>query len=544
MQICARSLLAVGLGLLIPASATAQDTWVQHQPPCKLSTGHYLVKGSMLHLKLAIESRFEDVRRDRLAEADKVLHEAILAKGQAENAAAWYYLGRAYTATRDFAGADTAFRRAAALAPDCANDIAGYRSYLAAFALNDALRTWGTGAADSARGFFRLARALDTTDAEIPLYTSIMFASAQEPDSADAYLEQGIRAAALDTTHGPRLRQASLEVARGYESRAFQTVPATLTVGQTRLARDTTDRRIARDSALLARIVTEVSGIRAGGGRLNPTALAAFQRDSTLLETRLAGARRTGDSLATRAATDSAAVAAALAPALRSYERYAKRYPDDADAAIQQLRLAATAGDLPSLDQLVDAVARARNVSSASLVPAAMALYGDGLHPQAARLAEAALAQNPNDHAALALATYVYHALGNAERLRAIAERRRALAPLDDAAARATALAWELAGVSDSAARWRAEADTGLGWKVHVTQFQATEHSTSLNGYVANATQRGLDPLTLVFEFLDREGGVAFTTPVTVPALARAGRAPLAVRMDRGGAASWRYRRE
>ena len=544
MQIRARSLVALAVGLLIPTFAGAQDTWVPHQPPCKLNTGHYLVKGSMLHLKLAIESRFEDVRRDRLGEARTVLHEAILEKGQAENAAAWYYLGRAYTTGRDFEGADTAFRQAVALAPDCADDVAGYRTYLAAFALNDALRTWGTGTTDSARRFFRLARTLDTTDAEIPLYTSIMFAAAQEPDSAATYLEQGLRAAATDTGHGPRLRQASMEVARGYESRAFQSVPATLTVGQTRHARDTTDRRIARDSALLARIVTEVSGIRSSGGRLNPQALATFQRDSTLLETRLAESRRARDSLATQAASDSAAVVAALAPAMRYYQRYAAIYPEDADVAAQQLRLAAAAGDRAALDQLVGQVAQSPHVPNSSLVPAAMALYGDGLYPQAAQLADAALTRNPNDHAALALATYVYHSLGDGERLRTIAARRTALAPLDEAAARATAMAWELAGVPDSAGRWRAVADTGLGWKVHMTQFQATEHSTSVNGYVTNALPRGLEPLTLVFEFLDAAGGVAFTATAPLPALDRGGRAPLSVRVDQGGAVSWRYRRE
>jgi len=544
MPFRARSLLAVGVGLLIPASAAAQGTWVPHQPPCKLSTGHFLVRGGTLHLKIGIESRFEDVRRDRMALAHKVLHEAILERDQVENAAAWYYLGRTYAVLSDFAGADTAFRRAVALAPDCAADVDGHRAHLATFALNEALRTWGAGADDSARRFFRQARDLDTADAEIPLYTSIMFANGQEPDSAAAYLELGIRAAMADTAHGPRLRQAALDVARAYESRAFQTVPATLTVGQTRLARDTTGRRIARDSALLARIVAEVSEIRSGGGRLNPQALATFQRDSTLLETRLAETRRARDSLTSRAAEDSAAVVAAVAPALSAYQTYAERYPDDGDAALQQLRLAATLGDRATLDRFVDQVSQSPHVANASLVPAAMALYGDGLHDHAATLAAAALARNANDHAALALATYVYHAQGDAARLRTIAERRRALAPLDDAAARATAWAWDLAGVPDSAARWRAVADTGLGWKVHVTQFQATEHSTFANGYVANGVPRGLDPLSLVFEFLDAEGAVTFSVPVTVPALERGGRAPLAVRTDRGGAVSWRYRRQ
>jgi len=128
--------------------------------------------------------------------------------------------------------------------------------------------------------------------------------------------------------------------------------------------------------------------------------------------------------------------------------------------------------------------------------------------------------------------------------LRAIAERRLSLAPLDDNAARAMALAWDLAGTSDSVARWLAVADTGLVWEVHVSQFQSTEHSTTVNGYVANAVPRALQPTRLVFEFLDAGGNMLFAGTSEIPALEPRGRSPINVRVDQGGAASWRYRRE
>lgn len=540
----ARLIFAVGVGLLVPASAAAQGVWIPHQPPCKLSTGYYLVKGSQLHLKLAIESRFEDEKENRIKEARSVLYEAILEKGQDENAAAWYYLGRTYAEGKDFDGADSAFRRAVVLAPDCAEDVAEHRARLASFALNDALRTWGAGAADSARMFFRQALALDSMDAEIPLYLSIMFASAQEPDSAAKYLEFGIRAAVADTGHAQRLRQAYLEVARGYESRALQNTPAALSVGQTRLARDTTAQRIASDSALLDRIVTEVSGVRTSGGRLNPQALASFQRDSALLEDRLRIARHAFDSLRTRAAEDSTVTVAALAPALDYYARFVDEYPNDIDVAIQLLRMHATAGNHAALTALVERVAAAPDAAPSSLVPAAMSLYGDGLYEPAARLIEASLKRHPNDHATLGLATHVYYAQRNADRLMAVGQQRLALAPLDDGGARAMAMAWDVAGQADSARYWIAMADSGMGWSVRVTQFQTTEHSTSVNGYVRNIRSQALEPLTLLFEFLDAEGGVAFTSSLAVPALDPNGRAPIAVRIDQGGAASWRYRRE
>jgi hypothetical protein len=176
-------------------------------------------------------------------------------------------------------------------------------------------------------------------------------------------------------------------------------------------------------------------------------------------------------------------------------------------------------------------------------VQAALSLYGDGLYAEARRIAAAALARNPNDHGALGITTHVNHALGDAAALLETAERRLALTPLDPAAARAVALAHDLAGRRDSASRWLAVADTGLAWNVHVTQFQPTDRAASLNGYVRNAVPRALPPLELVFEFLAADGSVVATAPVSVPALEPRGRAPLAVRVEQGGVASWRYRR-
>jgi hypothetical protein len=87
-------------------------------------------------------------------------------------------------------------------------------------------------------------------------------------------------------------------------------------------------------------------------------------------------------------------------------------------------------------------------------------------------------------------------------------------------------------------------ADGGLAWQVRVMQFQATEHSTSVSGYVRNAASRALEPVTLLFEFLDEEGTVLYSAPLAVEGIEPGGRAQLSLRLDQGGAASWRYRRE
>ena len=67
-------------------------------------------------------------QRDRmLAQMVDVLTRAITGDQQDQNPAAWYYLGRYYVEKGDARGADSAFARAEKLAPQCAQDIAGYR---------------------------------------------------------------------------------------------------------------------------------------------------------------------------------------------------------------------------------------------------------------------------------------------------------------------------------------------------------------------------------------------------------------------------------
>lgn len=536
---CAGLLLA---GL--PAPSLAQGVWVPHKEPCELNTGHYLVKGSQVHLKLAVESRFPDERDGRLEEAKGVLFEAILEKGQGDNPAAWYYLGRTYVEQLDYVGADTAFRRAAAGAPACADDIAKYTGKLASLSLNEALRIWGEGHTDSAKTYFGYALALDTADAETPLYASMMLASTGELDSAAFYLERGIAAAESDTAHGLRLKQAQLGLAQAYESRAMQNTPAAVTIGLTRVNRDTAAYQVARDSALFDRIVSDVQEIRAGGQRLNAQSLAAFQRDSTLLANRLATNRHARDSLTRRAAEDSTAVANALAPAIRYYAAFVEAHPEEADPAIQLVRLYSTVGDRGKIAALVERLAESPYPTTSALVQAGLSLYNDGLVASAKRLVETALGRNPYDHTALAVITYVYRSEGRADALMETGQQRLALAPLDPSAARTVAMAWEAMEQPDSVARWLARADTGLGWHVRISQFQPGEENTSLSGTVTNATDHPQPPLALAFEFLNEAGEVLFTHPVTIPALEPKAREPLRLRIEQGGAASWRYRRE
>jgi hypothetical protein len=81
-------------------------------PDCKLKNGHFMVGSGATYLKSAIETSVEGNRVRLVSDAKRVLNQAITEKGQAENGAAWYFLGRAYLMEGDVVSADSAFTKA------------------------------------------------------------------------------------------------------------------------------------------------------------------------------------------------------------------------------------------------------------------------------------------------------------------------------------------------------------------------------------------------------------------------------------------------
>ncbi|HUF35462.1 MAG TPA: tetratricopeptide repeat protein, partial [Gemmatimonadales bacterium] len=97
------------------------------QPACELKSGHFKVSSGATYLKTGIETDIPENKARVWANGRKVLTEAIEQNGQAQNPAAWYYLGRIYFHEGDVAGADSALARAEKGAPECAQDILNYR---------------------------------------------------------------------------------------------------------------------------------------------------------------------------------------------------------------------------------------------------------------------------------------------------------------------------------------------------------------------------------------------------------------------------------
>lgn len=136
-----RAILASAM-LLLPLAATAAEAQQQRvlsqrvarsmpsayrAPECGMKSGHFKVSSGATYLKTGIEADVPENQQRALDNGEKVLLEAMQQNNQANNPAAWYYLGRIYLQRGDIYGADSALARAEKLAPDCAKEIDGYR---------------------------------------------------------------------------------------------------------------------------------------------------------------------------------------------------------------------------------------------------------------------------------------------------------------------------------------------------------------------------------------------------------------------------------
>src|ERR1041384_6688097 len=179
----AAALLA--LALAPGASLPAQGGWIPPQPPCELPPANSKINNAITALKSAVEK--PESRDPQLAQAKRLLTDAIVQDKQSANPAAWYYLGRLAVTTGDVAGADTALARALALAPKCADDIASYRHDLWGELLNNGLAAWQDGKQDSGLALLRAAVGLEPANPKPLLAAAGLLASRGNDDSAFAY---------------------------------------------------------------------------------------------------------------------------------------------------------------------------------------------------------------------------------------------------------------------------------------------------------------------------------------------------------------------
>jgi tetratricopeptide (TPR) repeat protein len=203
--------------LLLPLAATSVEAQQQRvlsqrvaksmpssyrAPECGLKSGHFKVSSGASYLKTGIETDVPENQQRALDNGEKVLLEAMQQNNQANNPAAWYYLGRIYLQRGDLYGADSALARAEKLEPDCAKEIDGYRQNAWV-----ALIKGGNGFEeqknlDSALVLYRQAGAI-FRKSPIPYYQAATVLNDQgKTDSAAVYFGQAVTAGAnaTDTT--------------------------------------------------------------------------------------------------------------------------------------------------------------------------------------------------------------------------------------------------------------------------------------------------------------------------------------------------------
>jgi Flp pilus assembly protein TadD/cytochrome c-type biogenesis protein CcmH/NrfG len=524
------------LAIAAVGSVSAQRPFEQPQEPCDVTTGHFLVNGAMMHLKVAAETDNAQTREDRLGEAYDVLNRAIRESNQADNPGAWYYLGRYYVERGDPFGADSAFGMVVAMLPQCEAEAARYLSQLQPAVRTAALEAWQAGAIDSAAALFKLAGSLSPRDPEAAFYLARMYADNRQFDSAAAYVDVGMERAGDDPAHDQRKRQALGDLIRAREAAAFES-PAIENLLQLRLRRDSLERALARDERRLADLVAEWSG-----KNLRPETREAVQRDSTMLADRIAAGARVHAELAAAIVRDSTAAHEAFRGAIAAYARYLEQYPDDTEAAVRLLRRYSLLGDAAGMDRIIGQLAAADSLDLTEITQAGTSIFNDGHAARAIALLDLAVERNPYMQSTLSTLARSYYQLGEADPLRETVEQLLELDPLNPQTMRLMAAAWDLAGNSDSVMKYVALADTGLGLGVTVTQFIPSPVSSTVNGSIMNMSNGPSSPAVIEFEFLDARGSVLGTATVTVPALEPKRRHAFTAEAAAPRAAAWRYR--
>src|SRR2546429_4057490 len=194
------------------ALLAAQGGWSPPRPPCDLPPANSKINNAITALKTASEK--PESRDPQLAQAKRLLTDAILQDKQDANPAAWYYLGRLAVITSDVAGADSALARAATLAPKCTDDIATYRHDLWGELLNNGLAVWQDGKQDSGLALLRVAARLEPANPKAPAAAAALLASRGNEDSALVYYRLAAKAAGAGTALSRRQRGAPAEARR------------------------------------------------------------------------------------------------------------------------------------------------------------------------------------------------------------------------------------------------------------------------------------------------------------------------------------------
>ena len=534
------ALAIVLMGASRVAGLAAQESFGPPQAPCQLTQSNSKINNGIQALKTAVEK--PDQRATQLAQARKALTDAIVQDGQSGNPAAWYYLGRHAVLAGDPAAADTAFARAATLAPACAADIATYRDELWGKLVNDALTVSQDGKLDSALALLHAAARLEPHNPKAFATAAALYASRGNDDSAYAYYRLAGRSAGDDTTYASDKREA-LSNAWHLLVRKVQGHPAAQRAARVRGSLDSLQRAITADSIVLARLVGSSQSRKARGAKLAPADQQLFTRDSTARAQAVARGRSALAAALQQLAADSTALTAAFAPAIGALNEYVAAFPADVDAATTLATLYAQSGHGNQAAAVFDSLgAHAKNLDPDALFGPGVRLVGQGLYQPGARALALGLARNPYRREALFSLAIAYYQLHDSTALLPAAQRLAALDPLNRASLKLVAAGWDFRRERDSAKAYVARADTGIAVEISVVSFIPDSAGAGIAGLATNLKATPSKPAHLTVELLDVGGQVVATLTQDLPALSPRQSQAFDLKASGRGIAGWRYR--
>ena len=518
---------AVGVLVSLVAGAAAAPVAAQQWTPakCDLKPGHFKVNSGVLYLKSASETKFEDKRQKDLKDANRMLTEAITTGGQEKNPAAWYYLGRYYALLNDLVGADTALRKAAALAPSCQQDIAFWRRAFWVPVFNDGVKAYQAGNMDSAIASFRRANAIYDGEPTGFIYLGTLFANRPAPDpslrradstkyrtdsivfatrtdSAAKYFKQAVPAA-RDTQHAQDKRDAMFNVARVYHA---------------------AQRWDAAAEAYREYLAAYPGDVQATAGLAAVYSQQDKRDEAMSLYTQILDHADSAD------AADLFGAAQAILNAIPSE-------PDTAPLG-SSCRTEARAKSKTLTVRQIAAKCQTATDSvikdfRASILPR---------YRLTAQAYEASLAKNPYQRDGLYNLGGIYYLMGDSAKVLPIAQRLHAIDPLNRSSLAKLAGAWQLAGNKDSALYYLTIADS-MPIEVTVSGFAPDDKGAKVEGLLTNLKSKPSAPTAITFEFVSAKGDVVASQQQEVPAIDASGNHAFQITVTGAGVVAWRYRK-
>jgi tetratricopeptide (TPR) repeat protein len=497
-------ILVAALAIASPPRAGAQQSNRWAAPKCDIKPAHFLVNSGLLYLKSATETKFDDQKEKDLRDAYRVLTQALTTGNQEKNPAAWYYLARYYVMTQDLVGADSSFRRAETLRPDCAEDIGIWRRFVWVPALNAGIAAWQANNTDSAMAAFRQANAILQTEPQGFKYLASLHYNAGQLDSAAVYFRRAADIAAADPGTVQDRKDALFNLARIQHSQ----------------------RRWAEAEAAYREYLAVTPNDPDGMAGLGSVLLAAGQRDSAFaLYQRIIARGDSGGAL----------------PLFRAGVEIYTAAPEAPDTAVAG---GSCRTEARTNRQLSPARIRARCDSVTTRMMREHDALANETYRLAARAFEAGVRANPYYRDGLFNLVNTYLVLNDSAGMLAPAQRLVTLDPMNRTSLRLLAFAHQRIGHVDSTLHYLRMADSTLIADVTVSQFDPEDQSGEVKGIVTNLRATPSQPFKLVFEFLNTKGEVVATQSADVPVIPPQGTHEFDLKATGAGIQAWRYHKE